>query len=194
MKKNPLRAFMTNAMVAIAAAATLSCEKTGSDSGGNSFTIDPSEIIISESVKSVALTAVGGELPITWSVSDDQSGRIVGDGMRVVYNSITLGPNQVKAVDNRGWVATALVTGQGQSDPLTIDPSSVTIPATVGQYTFTAHGGSGNYKWQCGHGNPTTGEGKTFTYKATSTAGLDQVIVTDDSSSAYATVTVTSTP
>lgn len=189
MTKNALRAMASVAIAALVLAAALSCEKTDSGDGDGTFRIEPPEITLSADVSSVQISALNGEPPITWSVSDSAAGKIVGEGSNVIYSSNNQGPNQIKAVDYRGRVATALVIGEGSAGVLAIIPTEATVAASGGVAVFTATGGSGSYTWN----TPVYGtlavsaDGRSATYLSTN-AGTDAVVVYSGGAVASATV------
>lgn len=87
------------------------CEDNASTTTGGSFSLSPDAITMSSSNNAVAIMAVGGHLPFTWSVSDSSLGRVSGSGQTVTYTRVSSnGVNVVTATDNLGWTASSVIS------------------------------------------------------------------------------------
>ena len=131
------------------------------DDGPKEFRVSPSSTTLRSANMSVVLKAVGGHLPVTWTVSDATLGAVTGDGRMVTYTRTTaLGANVVKVTDSNGSEASAAVvqesTTQETVAPLTISSGSVTVSTDSGTHVFRATGGTGSYFWRI-VGNPAAG-------------------------------------
>ncbi len=134
------------------------CLLTGCESSssltGSEFFIDPPIVTLASSDEAFTMTAVGGEEPMTWSVSDAALGTVTTNGRSVVYARTALnGVNIVTVVDAKTWTATSTVTQRDVADEnLAIAPTAATIAANGGRQVFEASGGSPPYEWSVANG------------------------------------------
>lgn len=144
-----LRASMTMCAVGLLVAG---CEDDGSDLTGSEFSISPSSTTMTADDETVTLQALGGEEPMTWSVSDESLGTVAGSGRTVVYTRKSVqGVNIVKVVDAKTWEASATITQTTTDDELAVSPASATLAKNDSQITFTASGGNPGYSWSVGN-------------------------------------------
>jgi hypothetical protein len=180
--------FLASLAVALGVGVLCGCDGGESgEAGAGTFTISPASWTNTTSGDSVEFTAIGGELPITWSVSDDQSGKIIGNGERVVYVSTSAGPNQVHARDNRGWIATVTVLGQGSSGPMLILPPTASLKAGE-EAVFTVVGGSAPFAWTVTGGTYVTVSERSIKFKSDGSKGT--VTATGSGSSGSPTASI----
>lgn len=174
------------------------------DSGSTtaSFVINPATVSLGEDEASVVLTAVGGGVPIRWSVTDTNLGVVSGSDEVVTYTRTagTLGANTVQATDANGNVATAVITQGVDPDPIglvTIAPETATVPTDGGKIVFTADGGIPPYAWKVGiatRGRVSSSDSKQATYTRLA-EGDNTIQVTDsDGKTAIAQITQPGTP
>lgn len=137
-------------LIAGAAFTFLGCEdsKIGE---GESFSISPSEVTLTEPNQSVTLQVVGGNQPFVWSVSDSNTlGRISGSGHSVTYvrTGTANGVNVITVTDDKTWTATARVTQIDKPTALTISANSTSLGKNGDLAVITASGGLPPYRWE----------------------------------------------
>lgn len=161
----------------VAAIALVGCDD---DVSGAAFSINPGDTSILPA-GSLTLTAVGGEDPLTWTVSDEALGVVTGTGRTVAYNGAGgEGVNTVRVTDNQQWEAVAFVRQVADLDTLTISPDDAELALDDQKQSFTAAGGTAPYSWTLssysrGAIDP-SGEGVVYTRK---TVGDNTVVLTD---------------
>lgn len=122
---------------------TTGCEKDLPS--GASFRIEPERVVLTTQ-SAVALTAVGGEAPLQWRVTDTNLGAVSGGGETVTYTrNEAEGANSVEVTDARGWVAAARVI---QASAMTLSPAGpLTLAANGAMATLVCQGGLPPYSW-----------------------------------------------
>ena len=188
-------------VLAVLAAALLGAMIAGCEDNskltGDEFRIDPPSLTITNGIETVALTAVGGEEPMTWSVSDNSLGKVSGSGRTVSYTSTAShGVNRVKVVDNKAWEATVTVKqfAAGQvpaANDLGLSPTAATLASDGARARFTASGGTPSYSWSVGD----SAKGRVVAQDDTScvyerTAAGDNTITVRDSTGAAVLATI----
>lgn len=162
----------------------VSCDDND-DLSGSEFYINPAAATLTQTDNAVSLTAVGGDEPLTWSVSDSSLGQVSGSGRTVTYTRTTAnGVNTVLVEDSRTWQATASIVQQDDAEAiqdLTISPTSATLNIDGAQTVFTGSGGVGPYAWSLG--NNAVGrlrvDGWSQAVYTRTAAGDNTVLVTD---------------
>ncbi len=145
MKRTALFAFLPLALLAVAL--HCGCEDGGAEEG-DVFRIDPSEATLSVETGAIALTAVGGTAPFRWTVSDAALGTVTGTARVVTYTrTAALGANTVRCVDNRQWVATAVIYQPNVTEALTIAANPTSLANDDDRSVVTVTGGTAPYRW-----------------------------------------------
>jgi hypothetical protein len=171
-------------------AAAGGCEDGGV--GDAEFRIEPASVTLTASQTTVVLQAVGGIMPLTWSVTDETRGTVSGSGQTATYTRKDVnGVNQVEVTDGRTWVAAALIvqTDDPAEEPppetLAVTPSDVTLANDGDTVLLEVTGGYPPYTWtlqRAARGRIVTqaNEGASIVY-ARETAGENILTVTDRS-------------
>lgn len=176
------------------------CEPNN-DPGNGAFSIEPSSVTLSATDYTVALEAVGGNEPFSWTNSDNSLGSLSGSGRIVTYSRTDKnGESTVTVQDHRGWVASAAITQVGslptnQTQLVIIPSSGIVVDASGGTVTLQAYGGTGSYVWDIksagGNSTPsgslavTTGSSTEYTSTG---SGSDTVTLTSGSAAVYVTI------
>lgn len=170
-------------LVASALLAVIGCDD-GADSG-DVFRVDPDKATLSQAEKTVSLGAVGGEDPLTWTVTDASLGSVAAQGRVVTYTRSTAnGINTVQVTDSQGWLASAYITQQDDPEPTTtlvVSPTSVTLSNDGDKRVFSASGGQTPYQWKLGDSSRGKLEvdGYSQAIYTRTKAGNNTVILTD---------------
>lgn len=131
----------------LAAALYSGCEDGGAEQG-DVFRVEPSEVSLSVEAGAIALTAVGGSEPFQWTVNDASLGGVTGTARTVTYTrTAALGANTVRCVDDRQWVATAVIHQGDVAVPLAITASPASLPNDDDRSVITVTGGQPPYAW-----------------------------------------------
>jgi hypothetical protein len=158
--------------------------------GLDGLTIDPSNITLSTNGQTVVLTVVGGitnrdlALPLTWSVSDGNMGRILSSsGYSATYQRTSGGGvNTITAKDQYENEGYATVRHEAASYALELSASQSSI--TVGQattITITTANSLAPYAWRkrSGPGALTGASGSKSAVYTSTVAGTAVIEVTD---------------
>jgi hypothetical protein len=159
--------------------------------GLEGLTIDPANITLSTNGQTVVLTVVGGitnrdlALPLEWSVSDGNLGRIVSSsGYSATYQRLSGGGavNTVTAKDqyeNEGY-ATIRHDAASYSLELSASQSSITV-GQASTITITTANSLAPYAWRkrSGPGSLTGASGSKSAVYTSSVAGTAVIEVTD---------------
>jgi hypothetical protein len=148
MKRTALFALLPVALLAVAL--YCGCDDGGAEEG-DVFRIDPSNPTLTVETGAIALTAVGGEEPFTWSANDAGLGAVTGTARTVTYTrTAAVGANTVRCVDNQQWVATTVIT-QPDVDAvvqtLTIAANPTRLTVADERSVVTVAGGTAPYRW-----------------------------------------------
>lgn len=161
------------------------CEISSTEEGAV-FRIEPSEITLTASNRTVVLQAVGGHFPFEWDVTDESMGSVSGEGEIVTYTrGDANGANTVKAIDGQEWVATATIIQQNDPEEtaeLTISPTTSTLESDGDKVVFTGIGGVGTYTWSVGNSSRggIISEAWSQAIYTRNTSGNNTAIVTDE--------------
>lgn len=159
--------------------------------GLDGLTIDPSNITLSTNGQSVVLTVTGGitnrdlALPLVWSVSDENLGRIVSSsGLTATYRRFSGGGvvNAITAIDqydNEGY-ATVRHESANYSLALTASPAAIK-EGEASTITITSENSLAPYSWRkrSGPGTLTGASGSTSAVFTSDEEGSAIIEVTD---------------
>ena len=125
------------------------CDDTD-DVAGAVFRIEPEQATLVEPGDTVVLTAVGGEEPFRWTVSDPQLGSVPTNSASRIATYVRAGNNGANVVtvtDRQGWTATATIIQEDRFAGLAIEPRQVALAADGDIALFAAIGGMPPYSW-----------------------------------------------
>jgi len=159
--------------------------------GLDGLTIDPSTITLSTNGQSVILTVTGGitnrdlALPLVWSVSDGNLGRIVSSsGFTATYRRLAGGGavNTVTAIDQYDNEGYATIRHESASYSLTLTASPATIKiGEASTISITTADSLAPYSWRkrSGPGSLVGASGSKSAVYTSSVAGAAVIEVTD---------------
>jgi hypothetical protein len=162
------------------------CDDGGENLTGAEFGVDPVDTSLGPSKMTLALTAVTGESPIAWKVSDSTLGSVTPtEGRTVTYRQTgKAGINTIVVKDARGRQTQAVIRQSVDATvkDLAVSPASATLARNGDKQTFTASGSTGKYHWSVG--DPTRGRLEIYDWhQAVYTrlqAGSTDVILNDE--------------
>lgn len=185
-------------LIVVAVALIAACGHDDGGSASGSFLLEPREVTLGPDEETVALRAVGGNLPIQWRVTDITRGIVTGKGETATYTATDrLGINTVEAQDGRGFIATATIIKTDQEQELSVTPDAVTLSSNGDKVVFAANGGNPPFRWGVGdddRGKISVRNDREAIYTRKG-AGNNAVTVIDDAGfAAVASITQPDTP
>jgi len=127
----------------------------------STVSISPPSATVNAVGGKAVFSLIGGNEPVSWSVSNTGMGTISGGGASATYTATVVGKNDVIAYDRDGNAAIAQVSGSVSLPGISASPSTLSTNGALA--VLSVSGGSAPYTWSVTSGTqgaiqgPTTG-------------------------------------